>query len=598
LVVETFMHRGLLICVALVGAASVAAFAGYRFVFPPSSPPATEPGAVAADETMKVLDEAERTYLWDIEHHGNLLNKHGFAVLTRALSNNNRSALEACLAANLTASEPDRPTEVKLQTDVLDVHRASDAGKPPRALSRERLLEQLLEWRRIFSATPKAKLSLMTLSPVKRTEPDGPWQGTGQLRLWGKWAPEMPAEVVVYLHYRIPKPTEERLAEGHWLEACDITQVQVGKARRFLLRDVTRERGIKTSPEELYDNWAEDTALTSTGGVYACDFNRDGWTDLLVTDLKGTYLYQGRPGGKFEDVTAKMGLGNLPKPAKNEVLRAAFVDLDNDGWEDLILGDTVYRNDGGQRFVSMTGKTNLWLPPDYSAIVAADFDRDGLVDIYVTRPGPPLAGSWLTGKSGDTQGNYLLRNKGGWMFEDVTRIAGVGGDQRSTFTAAWLDADNDGWPDLYIINEFGEGVLYHNKGKGTDGNVTFEPRPVAKGPCDFGAMGLTVGDIDNDGNIDIYSGNMYSKAGKRVMGNLRSDAYPPDVMARMRTFVTGSQLHRNLGNFRFEQLGQAWQVNDCGWAYGPALVDLDNDGFLDLYATCGFISRSRTEPDG
>ena len=111
-------------------------------------------------------------------------------------------------------------------------------------------------------------------------------------------------------------------------------------------------------------------------------------------------------------------------------------------------------------------------------------------------------------------------------------------------------------------------------------------------------MGATAGDIDNDGNIDIYCGNMYSKAGSRVMSNLRSNAYPPEIMTRMRRFVAGSQLHRNLGNLQFEQVGPKWQIAGVGWAYAPALVDLDNDGFLDLFASCGYVSRDRSEPDG
>jgi hypothetical protein len=237
-------------------------------------------------------------------------------------------------------------------------------------------------------------------------------------------------------------------------------------------------------------------------------------------------------------------------------------------------------------------------PPDYTAIAVADYDGDGLMDLYVTRAGPPKIGSWLTGKSGDPQGNTLFRNRGEWRFEDVTKSAGVDGGQRSSFTAVWLDPDNDGKPDLYAINEFGDGVLYHNQGRQGVGPVTFRERRLAPPPCDVGAMGVVAGDIDNDGRIDIYSADMYSKAGKRVIGNLKNGTYPDEIMARMRTFVTGSQLHRNLGDLRFEQVGQAWQVHDCGWAYGPALADLDNDGFLDLFATCGFMSRTRDEPDG
>src|SRR5262249_585293 len=156
---------------------------------------------------------------------------------------------------------------------------------------------------------------------------------------------------------------------------------------------------------------------------------------------------------------------------------------------------------------------------------------------------------------------------------------------RSCFSAVWLDANNDGWPDLYVINEFGSGVLLINQGDGT-----FCEQALARGPGDFGSMGVTTGDIDNDGNIDLYVANMYSKTGNRVIGNVDPATYPADLLATMRSFVSGSQLHHNRGKGEFEQLGRAFHVSSVGWAYGPALVDLDNDGWLDLYATAGFVS--------
>src|SRR5262249_44498330 len=162
-----------------------------------------------------------------------------------------------------------------------------------------------------------------------------------------------------------------------------------------------------------------------------------------------------------------------------------------------------------------------------------------------------------------------------------------------SFTAAWLDANNDGWPDLHVINEFGDGVLLINNRDGT-----FRPRPLADHPADFGSMGLAVGDVDNDGNVDLYCANMFSKAGTRVIGNVKPDAYPADVMRKVRRFVAGSQLHLTRGGGKFEQVGESMQVAAVGWAYGPCLADLDNDGWLDVYATAGYISRSRTEPDG
>jgi hypothetical protein len=429
----------------------------------------------------------------------------------------------------------------------------------------------------------------MGLLPSDRSDLDKPWEGTCQVRLWGEGPPKQPREVVLYLRYAVARPDEKGLARGGWLRSCAVTQSLLGTAPRFLFRECAHERGL--TPWAFHDNWVNDPMVPTTGGVYVCDYNRDGILDLLVTDVSRFALFQGLPGGKFRDVTTEMGLPRAPQGNRNYL--AAFADLDGDGWDDLILGRQVYRNEQGKRFVNVSDRCNLVVPPDATGAAVADYDRDGRLDLYFTRSGAAKEDSWVSGRGGGSLGNRLWRNLGDWRFQDVTRKSGTSAGKRSCFSAVWLDADNDGWPDLYVINEFGDGVLFLNNRDGT-----FRPRHLADGPPDFGSMGLAAGDIDNDGHIDLYTANMYSKAGSRVFGNVRPDAYPPDLMAKMRTFVAGSQLHRNRGGLRFQQRGKEWQLRDVGWSYGPQLVDLDNDGYLDLYATCGYISRSRTEPDG
>jgi hypothetical protein len=410
--------------------------------------------------------------------------------------------------------------------------------------------------------------------------------------MYGETGPGKPAEVILYLEYTVPEPTEENLTKPGWMHQAALVQVQVAKAPHYLLRDVTAESGIDV--QKLHDNWKlkkDELVKPNTGGVYLCDFNRDGILDILVTDLRSVALYQGLPGGKFRNVTAEVGLPATMEPGPE---LAAVVDLDGDGWEDIILGDHIYRNIGGKEFTDVTGLTNLRFPRDAVGIAIADYDRDGLLDLYITRPGDRKKDSWLTGRSGDpTKGNQLWRNRGHWFFENVTVKSGTAAGNRSSFSAVWLDANNDGWPDLYVINEFGSGVLLVNNQDGT-----FREHLLAEGPNDFGSMGITCGSIENDDNIDIYSANMYSKAGTRVIGNVLPGTYDEAIMERMRHFVQGSQLWKNRGGLKFEPLAQKFQVAAVGWAYGPALIDLDNDGWLDLYATAGFVSQSRAEPDG
>jgi FG-GAP-like repeat/HEAT repeats len=548
----------------------------------------TTPAPAEPEPANPELPEPERAYLWEIEHHGNLLAKHGFGPFASALKRADAPALARLLAEDFTGTDLGDPHRVRAATDYAEVERVQDAGRAPVPLSRAGFVARLLEFRGLFAEKPpQVKLALMTLHPKVRGQLDGPWEGTAQLRLHGEHAPGAPAEVVAVLHYEVPRPTEEALTRPGWLRAAGVQQVHTAQAPRPLFAEVARERGL--DPTKLHDNWTTRPLMPITGGVYVCDFDRDGVLDVLVTDFKGCTLYRGRPDGTFEDVTDRFGLPRQPDGPRV----AAWVDVDGDGWEDLLLADRVYRNDGGRRFLDYTTRSNLSLPRDAIGVVVADYDRDGRLDLYVTRGGRRKGTSWLDGKSGDPQGNYLFRNKGDWQFEDVTQASGALGGHRSTFTAAWLDANNDGWPDLHVINEFGDGVLLVNNRDGT-----FTELPLADHPVDFGTMGVAVGDIDNDGNIDIYCADMYSKAGTRVVGNLAPDAYPPPVMEKMRRFVAGSELHLNKGGLKFEQAGKRMQVAAVGWAYGACLADLDNDGWLDLYATAGYVSRNRDEPDG
>jgi hypothetical protein len=606
----------------LAGLAVIAGLAGvgltlYQRTGPGPVTPPDDPLLSVKPPPSLTLDPEQKQYLWEVEHYGNLLSRHGFKELAAALQKGDGAALKRLLAADFTGETLGKPQEAELHSEVLDVVRHKDSGAPRVPLNADQFVARLLDLRRTFGPLPtevfgwqegplesdrllgwkevKVKLSLMGLSPTTYGDLDSPWRGTALLRLWGDWNLGQPAEVIVYLEYRLRRPTKESLAAGGWLSACAITQSQVGKARRYLMRESAAQRGI--DPQLFYDNWAKDTDISQTGGVFVCDFNRDGYLDVLITDLNGCFLYQGGRDG-FKDVTEEMGLERKnPSPSGRRML-AAFADLDGDGWEDLILGTRVYRNDQGHRFVDMSATCNLNIPSFSGGIVVADYDRDGKVDLYAVRGAPPEAGAWLSGKSGPEVRNSLFRNKGNWQFEDVTLATGADGEQSSTFSAVWLDADDDGWPDLYVINEFGDGVLYHNQGKGPDGSVTFRAHRLTKQPCDFGSMGVAAGDLFGDGKISLYCANMYSKAGNRVFGNLKPGTYPDRVINKMRRFVTGSQIHRNLGGLRFEQVGQDMQVNDCGWAYGPALIDLDNDGWLDIHATAGFISRSRDDPDG
>src|SRR5262249_15819886 len=160
--------------------------------------------------------------------------------------------------------------------------RSEDSGSSPQVLDRERFVDRLLGYRALFGQPPKVQLSLMTLTPVERGKLEGRWQGTCLLRMWGETQPAQPPEVALYLGYQVARPTRESLVAGEWLSGCAITQSQVAHASRRLMREVAAERGIDITG--LHDNWKLGPGQTraSGGGVFLCDYDRDGIMDMLI----------------------------------------------------------------------------------------------------------------------------------------------------------------------------------------------------------------------------------------------------------------------------------------------------------------------------
>ena len=562
---------------------------------------ATAPPAKIKNEL--ILPEAERIRIWDIEHQCNILIKDGFGPFSKALAASDKSALVKLFSPTFKgkiASDKVDSVEIR-QSFSVKRQGPQSASMPP--VDGKSFVNDLISFRALFGKTvPSIKMAMTNLSPFKRDDLNGLFEGRGQLRLYGLSEKGGPIEVVAMVRLVLQAPTRTTMAKGAWIQEAEILEVSTALSQHPLFVESATKRGLNTG--KLYDHWTADQFLPITGGIQACDFDHDGWLDLLVTDINGGKLYrggqgqggqgqggqgQGEFGGSFTDVTDSMKL--------TEVLAhtqfGAWVDIDQDGFEDLILEQTVLRNDQGRGFTNMTSVLRPRIPEEYINIVVGDYDKDGLPDLYFTRTGRPGGSSWLEGQSDDHRTNILYRNLGGWRFENTTFKAGIGGNRLSTFTAAWLDADNDGWPDLHVPNEFGDGTLFFNNKDGT-----FRSASLANRPVDFGTMGLAAGDLNNDGLIDLYCSNMYSKAGTRVLGNLELTAFPPKVMDKMRQFVAGSQIHLNQGKGQFSQAGKSMHANAVGWAYGVSLADLDNDGWLDIYANAGYCSKDRTEPDG
>jgi hypothetical protein len=609
------MVRARIVKVFVAIAAVALCAAAYVFYAPRATVPFGEESTAPEEvEAALFLPEIERQYLWDVEHYCNRLGAEGWRPIVAALGESRADDLASAFTEDFHAMLVQESAAARLQNEFLFIRRDRVETNPKQELDRAEFVGWLLDLRGTFDTSPKIRFATLEFTPRVRGDLKGDWAGRFQLELRGVQADGGPQEIFATFNFSTRSPLQTPFSDGAWWLSCELTKFDVSRAENFLMREVAKERGLILNT--LVDSWncAEADLTTTNGGIYLADYNRDGLTDVLVTDpqsVRSTFLYRGLPGGRFEDASYAMQLPNIALAD-----HAAFADLDGDGWEDLIFlgraaavlsktrepfrGVIVFRNDSGKRFQDASGASNLnQLIADVdlarvSGASVADFDRDGLIDLYITRLDVKgyNRGSWIDGQSGHEQGNQLLRNRGNGVFEDVTALAGAEGGKRSTFSANWFDANDDGWPDLYLIHEFGAGILLVNERDGT-----FEEQQIAEHSDDFGSMGLATGDVDNDGKVDIYVSNMYSKAGNRVMDNLSQEYYDPATMAKLRRMVAGSQLHINQGQASFEPVPHR-DVAAVGWGWGPALVDLNNDGWLDIHATCGFMSRDRAKPDG
>jgi len=193
----------------------------------------------------------------------------------------------------------------------------------------------------------------------------------------------------------------------------------------------------------------------------------------------------------------------------------------------------------------------------------------------------------------------LFHNDGHGHFVEATHEAGLDlGNDRYHFAAAWADYDGDGWPDLLVANDFGRKNLYHNKGL-RDGKVTFEDVAAKAGVEDYGAgMSAAWVDYDNDGRPDIYAGNMWSDSGQRVTGSasFMPDA-PAEVRALYRRHARGNSLLRSRGDGTFEDVSERAGAAMGRWAWSSDALDFDSDGWEDLYVVNGMLTRESGPED-
>ena len=553
----------------------------------------TKPSDESIEQSQGLSDKESR-YLQDAEHLGGFV--FGDVVLPAvrdAIAKSDRAQLAGFLAPSFNGGIYDVQQFGNADLQFASINTWTDADGVV-SCTGEEFVDWLINMRSEFAELQSASIKVMQMSPVEYGEFEKQWNGSIKLRLAGRLENGDLRETVVKMNCSIDGIDDDMQDRDEWLLQANAYRADVATGTGYLMHDVTSSTGVDTS--QFRDNWDHVEELPIpflTGGVYVTDFDKDQLQDLLITDLNGVFFYRGLPGLKFEQVTVDVGLPSVIANSEKAPLGAMFADLDNDGYDDLILGQTVNRNDNGMRFRRLTAAdTNIKLSTASYRYSVVDFDLDGKLDIYVVglRVSAEKAQPWI----GDVEGhrNQLWKNLGDWQFEDATDAAGIAGSGGPTFAAVWYDANGDKWPDVMTSIEMGQNDYFLNNGDGT-----FRKGELPEGYGGF-SMGITVSDINNDGLGDPYVANMYSKAGERILGNLNPELYDSEIDNLMRDFVTGNELYQNNGDGTYSRIGQLAGVNDVGWAYGATFMDLDGDGLEDMYAPVGFQSVDPNKPDG
>lgn len=344
--------------------------------------------------------------------------------------------------------------------------------------------------------------------------------------------------------------------------------------------------------------------------VSVLDIDSDGFDDLYVTDRwQPAQMLRNRGDGTFEDWTEKSGL------AIDELANCVyFADFDNDGDPDAFVGISLgpsrfFKNVDGKFEPDVENSDILKESKFVTSASVVDINRDGLLDLYLSTyafgEGPILNWSSMTAPDRDqlkTQmriqkqhkyidrggpPNIVLMNRGG-KFE-WSRIDDVTKQFRDSYQTSWTDLDGDGDLDVYVCNDFAYDAVLKNeteqgsfKPKFVDATDEFIPERL----MNF-SMGASIGDFDNDADLDLYVSNMYSKAGTRICAQIDS------VDERIKVSARGNFLYENTDGKLKQVAGvtsRDQHVAKVGWSYGGQFADFDNDGRLDIYVPSGFYS--------
>lgn len=343
--------------------------------------------------------------------------------------------------------------------------------------------------------------------------------------------------------------------------------------------NVSEQAGITATHRGEWDQFNPDFSSGYLGiGQAWGDYDNDGWLDLYVTgNMDANVLYHNERNGTFSvsPLSERLGIeGTLSGGA-------VWADYDNDGWLDLYVvnygTNLLFHNENGADFTNVTEKAGIWHSGKGTSATWGDYNGDSYLDLYV--------GNWSCypecGEPGAEEHklaqDVLYRNNGDGTFTDVSKLLVFEKLLGSAFGTSFVDYDNDGDVDIYVVNDMLKNpignVLWRNDGEGCGEWCWADASAEAKANTKTYAMGLAIGDYNNDLNLDFYFTNIVNRM--TLLQN-QGDG----------TFVDATK-------------GSATAIGPSpavGW--GSAFFDYDNDGWLDLYVTTTQFIEAKTRGPG
>ena len=350
------------------------------------------------------------------------------------------------------------------------------------------------------------------------------------------------------------------------------------------------------------------------GGVAIGDLTGDGLPEVLLTSNQGgPQLFLNKGKFQFRDVTKQAGITTATGSWTTGV---ALADVNGDGWLDVYIchagmgsaarrANALWINDGPNEdsVPTFTEQARTYGVADEGYGVHAaffDYDRDGDLDLFLINNSPRAVSSFglrNTRRVRDPNGGHKLFRHDGARFVDVSQQAGIFGSEVGFGLGLGVaDVNRDGWPDVYVANDFFErDYLYINRGDGTFAETLDKEMPSVT----YFSMGMDIADVDDDGWPDIYTTDMLPEDEYRLktMSSFEAwEVYMSKVQNDYHHQFMRNMLQRNNGNGTFSDVGQMAGVAATDWSWSALIADLDLDGRKDIFVTNG-IARDITSQD-